>query len=100
MANRIQRHKRIRSKIAGTSKRPRLSVFRSNRYVFLQLIDDGKGETLASIRSESAFDGGKKLAELAAKKNIKEAVFDRGGYVYGGRIKQVAEGAREGGLNF
>ena len=100
MAQRIQRHKRVRSKVVGTSNRPRLSVFRSNKYVFLQLIDDSKGETLASIRSDSAFDAGKLLAEMAKKKNIKEAVFDRGGYVYGGRVKQVADGAREGGLKF
>jgi len=100
MALRIQRHKRIRSKISGTADRPRLSVFRSNKYVFLQLIDDKKGETVASIKSDSAFDAGKKIAEMAVKKNIKEAVFDRGGYVYGGRVKQVADGAREGGLVF
>ena len=100
MAQRIQRHKRVRSKVVGTSNRPRLSVFRSNKYVFLQLIDDSKGETLASIRSDLAFDAGKLLAEMAKKKNIKEAVFDRGGYVYGGRVKQVADGAREGGLKF
>lgn len=95
---RAQRHKRIRAKVIGTKERPRLSVFRSNKYVFLQLIDDGKGETIASIRSDSAFDAGKILAEQALKNNIKKAVFDRGGYVYSGRVKQVAEGARKGGL--
>ncbi|MEK7503174.1 MAG: 50S ribosomal protein L18 [Patescibacteria group bacterium] len=100
MVSRTQRHKRIRSKVVGTADRPRLSVFRSNKYVFLQLIDDSKGKTLASVRSDSAFDAGKTLAEMAKKKNIKEIVFDRGGYVYGGRIKQVADGAREGGLKF
>jgi len=100
MVKRTQRHKRIRSKISGTDNRPRLSVFRSNKYVFLQLIDDSKGNTIASIRSDSPFEAGKLLAEMAKKKNIKEVVFDRGGYVYRGRVKQVADGAREGGLSF
>lgn len=98
MTSRFQRHKRVRSKISGTSDRPRLSVFRSNKYVFLQLIDDAKGKTIFSVRDGLAFDAGKKLAEMAVKKGIKEAVFDRGGYVYKGRVKQVADGAREGGL--
>lgn len=98
MVKRIQRHKRIRSKVSGNASRPRLSVFRSNKYVFLQLIDDVKRETIASIRDDSAFDAGKLLAKMALEKNIKEVVFDRGGYIYSGRIKQVADGAREGGL--
>lgn len=97
---RIQRHKRVRSKIFGTKKCPRLSVFRSNKYVFLQIIDDSAKKTLIGIRSSSPKYAGKKIASLAKEKKIKKVVFDRGGYLYKGRVKEVAEGAREGGLQF
>lgn len=110
---RERRHKRIRAAIKGTAAKPRLSVFRSNRHMFLQLIDDEKGRSLAQVsdcgknwnkekgvKAEKAFSLGKKLAELAKKKMIKKAVFDRGGYKFHGRVKAVADGAREGGLEF
>lgn len=100
MAKRIYRHKRIRAKIFGTKERPRLSVFRSNKYVFLQVIDDSTGKTIVGLRSSFAKEAGKKIAILAKEKNIKTVVFDRGGYLYRGRIKEVADGAREGGLQF
>lgn len=100
MIHRVQRHKRVRAKIFGTKKRPRLSVFRSNKYVFLQIIDDSEGKTILGLRSSSPKDAGKKIAVLAKEKNIKTVVFDRGGYLYKGRIKEVADGAREGGLKF
>ena len=107
---RITRHKRIRAKAIGTKEKPRLSVFRSNKHIFLQLIDDKAGKTLVSAadakskvkktKTELAKDAGKKLAELAKVKKIKKAVFDRGGYKYHGRVRAAAEGAREGGLEF
>ena len=100
MTHRIHRHKRIRSKIFGTKERPRLSVFRSNKYVFLQIIDDSAGKTILGIRSSSPKEAGKNIALLAKEKNIKKIVFDRGGYPFKGRVKEVAEGAREGGLEF
>lgn len=102
------RHKRLRAKIIGTAKCPRLSVFRSNKHIFLQLIDDEKGKTLLSAddrnltkkltKTEKARETGKQLAKLALTKKIKKIFFDRGGYKYHGRIQAVAEGAREGGL--
>lgn len=105
---RLMRHRRVRAKIFGTKDRPRLSVFRSKRNLFLQLIDDGTGRTLASV-STLEFKGastedavektvGKKLAEKALSLGIKQAVFDRGGYKYHGRVARAAAGAREGGL--
>ncbi len=102
------RHKRVRAKVFGIKDKPRLSVFRSNRHVFLQLIDDEKGKTLLSVsdlktknkKIISAKETGKKLAELAKDKKIKKVVFDKGGYKYHGRVKAAAEGAREGGLIF
>lgn len=108
---RLIRHKRIRAKIIGTSARPRLSVFRSHRHIYGQLIDDEKAKTLLSVsdkeikngkaaKKEIAKDVGKLLAQKAQEKKIKEIVFDRGGYKFHGRIKAVAEGAREGGLKF
>lgn len=100
MIRRTHKHKRIRAKIFGTAERPRLSVFRSNKYVFLQIIDDRKGKTIFGLRSSSPKEAGKKIAALAKEKNIKTVVFDRGGYLYKGRIKEVADGAREGGLKF
>lgn len=105
---------RVRAKITGTKNRPRLSVFRSNRYIFAQLIDDEKGHTILGVsekvdQNPQAFGGNKtdrarKLGILLAKKGlskkIKAVVFDRGGFKYHGRIKALAEGAREGGLKF
>jgi large subunit ribosomal protein L18 len=109
--NRKEERRRIRNKakIFGTSSKPRLSVFRSNKYTYVQLIDDNAGKTLASASTiELAKKKGKKtdvakemgvlIAEKAKKLNIKEAVFNKGPYLYHGRIKAVAEGAREGGL--
>ena len=103
-------HKRIRSKISGTSARPRLSVFRSNKSIYVQLIDDVAEVTLAAASSKEAVGAGTKidqskavgvaLAEKAKAAGITRVVFDRSGYLYHGRIKAVAEGAREGGLHF
>lgn len=110
--NRLKRHKRVRGKISGTAERPRLSVYRSLENIYAQIIDDTAGVTLASASTaEKAFKNyggnkdaarevGKLLAERAAKKKITEVVFDRGGYVYHGRVQELAEGAREGGLKF
>jgi len=110
--NRIKRHNRVRGKISGTAERPRLSVFRSGTNIYAQIIDDVAGVTLASASSvEKGFDGsgsnkegarkvGKIAAERALKKGIEEVVFDRGGYIYHGRVQELAEGAREGGLKF
>lgn len=103
-----RRHKRIRAKISGTAARPRLSVFKSHKYIFVQLVDDEKGKTLASAwskglkgkPSERAKEVGAELAKKAKTAKITSVVFDRGGYLYTGHIKQVAEGAREGGLKF
>ena len=109
---RIKRHKRVRSKISGTAQRPRLNVFRSNANIYAQIIDDTKGVTLVAASSvEPSFNGnggnkeapraiGKIVAERAAEKGITEVVFDRGGNIYHGRVKELAEGAREGGLKF
>lgn len=107
--NRTRRHKRVRAKIKGTKNRPRFSVFRSNKYVVLQLIDDEKQKTLLEIndfkkkeltKTESAYKEGEKLAKLAKEKKITRVVFDRGGYAFHGRVKAAAEGARAGGLKF
>ena len=109
---RLKRHLRVRSKICGTAQRPRLDVFRSNSNIYAQLIDDVNGVTLvAAASNEKDFDlnGGNKegarkvgqlIAKRAAEKGITEVVFDRGGYIYHGRVKELAEGAREGGLKF
>lgn len=103
------RHGKVRSKITGTADRPRLSVFRSNVVIYAQLIDDTKGSVLTSFSSmklkkekgvESAKKVGLELAKLAKDKKISTCVFDRGGYLYHGRVKALAEGAREGGLKF
>ncbi len=107
--NRLRKHKKIRSKIFGTFLRPRLSVFKSSKYIFFQLIDDKKKVTLVSVsdkkfktkgstKSESSFKAGEFIAKKALEKNIKNAVFDRGGHNFTGRIKSAAEGARAGGL--
>ncbi len=107
---RLRRHRRVRGKVAGTADRPRLAVFRSNRGISAQLIDDESGRTLASAnwkgidssgsKSEQASAVGKALAESAKKAGIEACVFDRAGYLYHGRVKALAEGAREGGLQF
>ena len=109
---RIRRHKRVRNKISGTPERPRLSVFRSNSNIYVQLIDDVNGCTLAQastldkeVKEKHANKvAGKEVGTLIAKRaekiNIKDIVFDRGGYIYHGVVKEVAEAAREGGLNF
>ncbi len=100
---RQMRHKRVRAKINGTSERPRLSVFKSNKYIYLQLVDDVNGKTLvaASDRGlKSAYEVGQLLAKKAAEKGIKKVVFDRGGYKFHGAILELAKGAREGGLKF
>jgi len=109
---RVKRHQRIRNKISGTAERPRLNVFRSSKHIYAQVIDDVAGVTLASASTmDKGFDGnggnkdaakfvGKKIAEVAKAKGIDEVVFDRGGYIYHGRVKELADGAREGGLKF
>ena len=111
-AQRQKRHTRIRGKISGTPERPRLCVFRSENNIYAQIIDDVAGNTLVSASSvEKGFEGnggncdaakkiGATVAERALQKGIEEVVFDRGGYIYHGRIKALAEGAREGGLKF
>ena len=111
-AQRLHRHKRGRSKVSGTPERPRLNVFRSETNIYAQIIDDTKGVTLVSASSlEKSFecdgtktDAAKKVgmmvAERAKAKGIEVVVFDRGGYVYHGRVQALAEGAREGGLQF
>ena len=111
-ANRVKRHVRVRAKISGTPDCPRLNVFRSAKHIYAQLIDDTKGVTLCSASTqEKGFEGfggnaeaakkvGRKLAERAKEKGINDVVFDRSGYVYHGRVAALAEGAREGGLNF
>ncbi|NLH01738.1 MAG: 50S ribosomal protein L18 [Clostridiales bacterium] len=111
-AQRIKRHKRVRAKISGTPETPRLNVFRSNAHIYAQIIDDVNGVTLVSASSvEKDFDGpggnceaaakvGKLIAERAKAKGIENVRFDRGGYIYHGRVKALADGAREGGLNF
>ena len=106
---RLRRHRRVRGKISGTAERPRLVVFRSNRGIFAQLVDDEAGRTLASARwtalggeegskTEQAHEVGKALAAEAKKAGVERVVFDRGGYLFHGRVKALAEGAREGGL--
>ncbi len=108
---RKRRHKRVRAKVFGTNKVPRLCVFRSPKHIYAQLIDDEKGKTLASAgdlgikqtkdkKTALAAKVGKLIAQKAQEKKIKKVVFDRGGYKYHGRVKAVAEGAREGGLEF
>lgn len=108
---RKRRHDRVRAKISGTPECPRLNVFRSNNEIFAQIIDDTKGNTLVSsssvelkIKNGSNIEGaslvGKDIAEKAKKKKIKTVVFDRGGYLYHGRVKALAEAARENGLEF
>ena len=110
-AVRVRKHERVRAKISGTPECPRLSVFRSNKHIEAQIIDDVKGVTLVSASSvslklenggnvEGAKLVGAKIAELAKAKKIEKVVFDRGGYIYHGRVAALAEAAREGGLKF
>ena len=107
----LSRRRRVRARVNGTAERPRLSVYRSNRGVFAQLVDDTKGHTLAAVNwiepelrkltaSEQAKKAGELLAERAKAAGVETCVFDRGGYQYHGRVKALAEGAREGGLAF
>ena len=109
--SRLRRHRRVRGKVTGTADRPRLVVTRSNRGIVAQLVDDSNGRTLVSAswlqlksfsgnKTEQAAQVGKLLAESANLKNVKHAVFDRGGYLYHGRVKALADAAREGGLKF
>jgi large subunit ribosomal protein L18 len=108
---RLRRRRRVRARIVGSAERPRISVFRSNRGVFAQLVDDGTGRTLAAVNwtepelrklsaSEQAKRAGELLAERAKAAGVESCVFDRGGYKFHGRVKALAEGAREGGLVF
>ena len=109
---RARRHARVRRKISGTAERPRLCVYRSNTNLYVQVIDDVAGVTLVSASTldkevktkyankEAAKEVGALIAKRALEKNIKDVVFDRGGYLYHGRVRSLAEGAREGGLNF
>ena len=112
-AARLKRHKRVRAKISGTPERPRLNVFRSAKHIYAQIIDDVAGNTLVSASSldkeiegnggnktEAAGKVGKSIASKALEKGISEVVFDRSGYIYHGRVKELAEAAREGGLKF
>jgi len=109
--HRLRRRRRVRARVTGTAERPRLSVYRSNRGVFAQLIDDGKGTTIAAVNwiepelrklsaAEQAKRAGELLAERAKAAGVETCVFDRGGYQYHGRVKALADGAREGGLVF
>ena len=101
---RHRRHKKIRAKIFGTAEVPRLSVFKSNQYIYAQLIDDDKGKTIVSAKGKLSVKEAEKIGKLIAKKarekKIEKVVFDRGGYGYHGRVKALAEGARKGGLRF
>lgn len=106
---RIRRHKKIRAKVGGTSLRPRLAIFKSNTRIYAQIIDDVSGKTIVSVsdntakgktKTERARSSGFLLAKNAVEKKIEKVVFDRGGFIYTGRVKAFAEGARDGGLKF
>ncbi len=97
---RDRRRKRIRSTISGTSERPRLSIFKSNVAMYAQVIDDRAGKTLASAKGKDAKKVGAEVAKAAIEKGVKAVVFDRGGYVYTGKVVALADAAREGGLKF
>jgi large subunit ribosomal protein L18 len=109
---RLRRHRRVRGRVSGSAERPRLVVFRSNKGIYAQLVDDGSARTLASAswaqlpksfkgtKTEQAAEVGKRLAANAKKAGVEAVVFDRGGYLYHGRVKALADGAREGGLKF
>ncbi len=112
ISGRERRHRRIRAKVSGTATRPRLSIFRSNKHIYAQIIDDNVGKTLVSasdaemksVKSKGKLEisktVGEEIAKLALEKKIAKVVFDRSGYLYAGRVKQIAEGARAGGLDF
>lgn len=109
LQKRIRRRKRIRAKVKGDASCPRLSVFKSNKYLYAQIIDDGKGMTLAAVsdkdskgktKTERSKAAGLEIAQKAKDKKVGKVVFDRGGFIYAGRIKALADGAREGGLKF
>lgn len=104
-----RRRKKIRAKVFGTKERPRLSIFKSNRYITLQIVNDEKGNTLAHASTKDlkvkgvknkAFEAGRDIAQKAKTKNINKVVFDRSGYIYTGSVARAADGAREGGLRF
>ncbi|MBI5798808.1 MAG: 50S ribosomal protein L18 [Candidatus Yonathbacteria bacterium] len=110
---RTRRHNRIRAKVSGTTERPRLAIFKSNSYIYAQIIDDTKGVTLSAVsdmglkdpkkkmtKTERAKEAGETLAKTAKAKGVEAVVFDRGGFIYTGRVRSFAEGAREGGLKF
>ncbi|MCY3538304.1 MAG: 50S ribosomal protein L18 [Acidimicrobiia bacterium] len=109
---RIRRHRRVRKRVSGTTARPRLAVFRSNRYIYVQVIDDGPGRTLvaassqevslrdAGLTTETASAVGRLIATRASEAGVKEVVFDRGGHPFHGRVKALADAAREAGLDF
>ena len=109
---RLRRHRRVRGKVAGTAERPRLAVFRSNKGIYASVVDDGAGRTVASAtwmqlpksfkgnKTEQAAEVGKLVAEKAKAAGVDAVIFDRGGYLYHGRVKALADGAREGGLSF
>ena len=114
-ADRLKRHERVRNKVSGTADRPRLSVFRSLNHIYAQIIDDTQGKTLVAAstldkavaesvkeltKKEAAKVVGQEIAKRALEKGITEVVFDRGGYIYTGRVANVADGAREAGLKF
>ncbi len=97
---RNRNHKKIRTQISGTAERPRLSVFKSNTAIYAQLIDDTKSVTLASANGKDAKKVGAEIAKLGLSKKVEAVVFDRGGYIYTGKVRALAESAREGGLKF
>lgn len=106
---RLKRHRKVRRRILGTTERPRLAVFRSSEHIYAQLIDDGSGKTLVTesdlkmekqSKKEKAYQVGKNIAEKAKSKKIGKVVFDRGGFLFHGRVAELARGAREGGLKF
>ncbi|MDP3804914.1 MAG: 50S ribosomal protein L18 [Candidatus Omnitrophota bacterium] len=107
--NRIRRHKKVRAKISGTSSKPRIAVFKSNQYIYAQVVDDENGKTLLSVsdmevktgnKSDKALKIGETLAARMKEKGLLEAVFDRGGFKFHGRVKSVADGLRSGGIKF
>ncbi len=104
-----KRHFKLRKRISGTQERPRVAVFRSAQHIYAQVIDDTAGQTIAfgsdlklseTVKKERAYQVGKKLAEQCLKKKVKQVVFDRGGFLYHGRVAEIARGLREGGLEF
>ena len=109
-SSRVKRHRRVRKKVVGTSQRPRLAVYRSNRHIYAQVIDDSAGRTVAAASTLTASEGsdpkaqakavGKAVATAAKSAGVTAVTFDRGGFMYHGRVQAVAEGAREGGLEF